>query len=232
MEKSEQSLFEEKACLIYEYDNRSPLFVRKAKKEIDSHNLDSAVEILTIGIHRFSDYAAAYFLLGKALALQGKYPEALKVYKQGSALIDSEATYEYYEKEVEELKKMRSPFNIKKRTTFVEDSFSAPDSEPLEQYRTPQPPQEDDSFFELAERLSNAKMRLPDNAKEPEFKPSATYEIEGGIVSETLAKIYASQGKIPEAIKIYEILMKRNPERTNEIVSIIQQLHVKLREQQ
>ena len=232
MEKSEQSLFEEKACLIYEYDNRSPLFVRKAKKEIDSHNLDTAVEILTIGIHRFPDYATAYFLLGKALALQGKYPEALKVYKQGSAIIDNDASFAFYEKEVEELKKMRSPFNIKKRTTFVENSFSSQESEPAEQYTSRKQSIEDDSFSELAERLSNAKMRLPDTETEPEFKPRNTYEIEGGIVSETLAKIYASQGKIPEAIKIYEILMKRNPERTNEIVSVIQQLHVKLREQQ
>jgi tetratricopeptide (TPR) repeat protein len=232
VEKSEQTLFEEKACLIYEYDNRSPLFVRRAKMEIDSHNLDAAVEILTIGIHRFPDYATAYFLLGKALALQGKYPEALKIYKQGSALIDSDATYEYYEKEVDDLKRMRSPFNIKKRTTFVENSFPALESEALGQYASTKQPEDDNSLSELAERLSNAKMRLPNSETEPEFKPRTTYESEGGIVSETLAKIYASQGKIQEAIKIYEILMKRNPERTNEIVSIIQQLYVKLREQQ
>ena len=233
MEKSEQTLFEEKASLIYEYDNRSPLFVRKANKEIDSHNLDSAIDILKAGITLYPEYPSAHILLGKALSFQGKYSEALLEYKQGSFMINSPASYNYYSKELEEIKKMRSPFAIKKRTTFVDTSFnpsitesqlSKPEAKTNEAF--------DDSFSLLAQKIAKAKITIPDIDTEPEFNPKATSEIEGGIVSETLAKIYVAQGKIPEAIKIYEILMRRNPQRANDIVKLIQQLRLKMQEQQ
>jgi len=55
---------------------------------------------------------------------------------------------------------------------------------------------------------------------------SKTYE--HILVSETLAKIYISQGELTEAIKIYEKLMERKPESKEKYLQSIEELRSRL----
>ena len=79
--------FNQKVSLIYEYNNKSPLFARVAENEIERNNIDSAIKILTEGLVNHPDFSVAYFLLGKAHTIQGNYGQALKSIKKGSELI-------------------------------------------------------------------------------------------------------------------------------------------------
>lgn len=79
-----------------------------------------------------------------------------------------------------------------------------------------------------------------DNLKLPEIKiPIETHEgnltptdepktYETLLVSETLAKIYISQGELKEAIKIYEKLIERKPENKEKYLSSIEELKSRL----
>ncbi|MCE1188946.1 MAG: tetratricopeptide repeat protein [Ignavibacteria bacterium] len=225
MEKTFEESFAEKANLIYEFDSRSPLFVRKAEREIESQNLESAISILHNGIQIYPDYPVAYILLGKALALQGKYDEAQAAYSTGCGLIDSPDSLNYYLAQVEEVKKLRSPFSIKKRSTFVEEpldlSIRIPEARISGSF--------EDTLPHLAERLSKAKINIPDENQEHIPLVSAHETIASPpIVSETLARIYISQGNMTEAIHIYELLMERSPEKTVEYQRAIADLQSRL----
>ncbi len=66
----------------------------------------------------------------------------------------------------------------------------------------------------LIRRLSEAesqKITIDINAIDPGVDLSAESQKVDKIASETLAGIYAKQGKIEEAIKIYKLLMTSSP---------------------
>lgn len=233
MEKTPQEIFAEKANLIYEFDARSPLFVRKAAMEIESQNLEHAVEILRNGIAIYPDYPVAYVLLGDSLGLLGQYDEARSSYKTASDLIDSPASYYSYTQKLEQIKKLRSPFNIKKRNTFVDTGSWTPDGnrttseKPMEQF--------EDRLHHLADQLSRAKIQIPADDADLPLPQYSTEETSGSaplIISDTLARIYVSQGKVSEAIHIYELLADRDPSRKAEFKSIADDLRKKLLSQQ
>ncbi len=119
LDKSSFEKFDEKVNLIYEYDKKSPLFLRVANTEINNNNVEKAIGILNQGLDDFPQYAAAYLLLGKAYMLLGNYSSALKNIKTGSDMIHSKQTYDFYLNEIEEIKKQRSFFEISKRTGFL-----------------------------------------------------------------------------------------------------------------
>ena len=77
----------QKISLIYEYNNKSPLFARLAGIEIEKNNLDSAIDILAEGLKNYPEFSVAYFLLGKIHTLKGNYSQALSFIKKGSELI-------------------------------------------------------------------------------------------------------------------------------------------------
>ncbi len=221
MAKSDKDIFTEKVSLIYEYNSRSPLFVRQANTEIESNNLERAFDILTQGLKLFPNHPVAYVLLGKAFALKGKYPDAAQAFKKASTIIDSPQTFDYYIRELENIKKQRSPFTIKKRTTFIEEG-----SLPTKPSVSPLSAGHDDDLAQLAEKLTNARMNVSATDNEPEDETISTKE--PAIVSETLGKIYATQGKFKEALQIYEILLQRNPGRKAELQKVIQELKIKI----
>ena len=90
MNSNPYDVFNQKVSLIYEYDNKSPLFARVADIELERNNIDEAIQILTDGITHHPDFSVAYFLLGKAHTLKGNYGQALKFVKKGSELIHSD----------------------------------------------------------------------------------------------------------------------------------------------
>jgi tetratricopeptide (TPR) repeat protein len=198
-------IFRDKIRLAYEYNRKSPLFVHIAHWEMENNNPGRAIEILNEGIEEFPDYPTAYFLLGKALVLAGEPGNALNAVKKGSEIINSVKTYDYYLRRIE-LNEEAEP--DEKVRTFNETDDGITFSKPAGSGSI------DERLEELAKEISDAKIPAAGN------QPAGDYSISGFsddsmIVSETLAKIYLSQGEYKEAIEVFEKLKKKNPDKAD-----------------
>lgn len=78
-----------------------------------------------------------------------------------------------------------------------------------------------DKFIELEPEIS-IKARIPEGKQEDISRRSITDE--GELVSETLAQIYLKQGNKNKAVKIYEILKLKFPEKSAYFESLLQKL--------
>jgi tetratricopeptide (TPR) repeat protein len=191
--------FNEKVNLIYEYNKQSPLFVRVANNEIDKNNFEKALEILNEGITKYPDYPVAHIMLGKTLTLHGKYKEALDAFHKASELLNSPGVYEYYRREVDNLKKQR--IFLDNDDTVKTDKKNISLQEELS------------SFDSMDERKNTTESRKSGN---------------DSIVSETLANIYANQGEFREAVKIFEKLINKNPQKKDYYLQKINDIKAKL----
>lgn len=240
MVKTATEIFNEKVSLICEYDKESPLFVRQANTEIDSNNVDRAIELLTVGIKLFPEYPTAYMLLGKAYTLIGEYSKALQQIKTGSELIHSKGTYDHYLREIENIKKQRSLFSGSRGSAFIPEKnmideddqadLFTPEETPAVEIEDgdPESVELDDRLEELAREISSARIQDPEGDS-PE--PAPAFSEMGStatIVSETLAKIYAAQGEYQEAINVYEKLIEKTPSKKDEYLNSISELKSKL----
>ena len=208
---------QEKIDLIYSYNKLTPLFVRKAGYELDEKNLEDTIEILTKGLKNFPNYAAPYLMLGKAYALKGDYTEAIENIKKGSDLIPSKKTYDFYLNEIENIKnKVSLGFsNVNKveETSSVNEELYGKNSVP-----------KDEKLRDLVRELS-PKQKTEHHIERAEQEKSFGKNI---IVSETLAKIYLSQGEYNEAIEIYNLLKEKHPDKVEYYSKKIDELKSKL----
>ena len=235
MSKSPAEIFSEKVSLIFEYNKKTPLFVRMSNTEIENNNVDKAIDILRDGIKIYPQYAAAHLLLGKAYSLIGNYTQALNSIKTGSDLIHSKKTYDYYSREIESIRKQRSLFESNAKSAFLieeeEKEENQPDlfiekEEKVERREIPIPVE--DRLDQLARDISFAK--LPEAF---ESSPNLEYRAEdfsgtSMIVSETLAKIFIAQGELKEAIDVYKKLIKKNPHNIESYLKKIEDLNKEL----
>ncbi len=236
MDKSTFEKFDEKVNLIYEYDKKSPLFIRVANTEINNNNVEKAIAILNQGIDNFPQYAAAYLLLGRAYMLLGNYSLALKNIKTGSDLIHSKQTYDYYLNEIEEIKKQRSFFEISKRAGLFtseekdvhEDQSDLFNEKPAEELKSAEDSPIDERLEELAKEISSAKISEQMGETFVDDKPLKKISESHIIISDTLAKIYTAQGEYKEAIEIYGQLRQKNPEKLEYYNQKIEELKAKL----
>jgi tetratricopeptide (TPR) repeat protein len=213
------ALHADKVDLIYSVNTITPLFVRKAFFELEKKNTDGAISILTKGLKHYPNFAAAYLSLGKAFALRGDYIEAIDNIKKGSDLIPSKKTYDFYLNEIENIKDrifLSHPDKIvvKKAEAEITETEKKDELEP-------KPLPKDDKLEELVKEVA------------PETKPSPVVSDQKPsgkniIVSETLAKIYASQGEYKEAIDIYNLLKEKHPDKVDFYSSRIKELEEKL----
>jgi len=206
----------EKVNLIYSYNKLTPLFVRKADYELEKKNLEEAIEILVKGLKNFPDYAAPYLLLGKAYALRGDYAEAIESIKKGTDLIPSKRTYDFYLNEIE---------NIKNKVSLGFMNANAAEeasSEKEEQYGT--------KSFLKEEKLRELVREISPEKTDPSQERTEQEKSFGKniIVSETLAKIYISQGEYNEAIEIYGLLKEKHPDKVEYYSKKIDELKSKL----
>jgi tetratricopeptide (TPR) repeat protein len=229
--KTAEEIFSEKVSLIYEYDKASPLFVRVANTEIEKNNIDKAVGILQNGIKNYPDYAVAYFILGKAFTLIGNYSQALLTIKKGSELIRSKKSYDYYLKEIENIKKQRSLFESRSRNAFMLNDEELDFENNVDLFEEDKHTDEDktkrfsfdDRLDQLAKEISSAKIPEASGDSFREELDSSLPE-EHMIVSETLAKIYITQGEYKEAIEVYKKLSAKNPQKKEYYAQRIEEL--------
>ncbi len=225
--KNPSQIFNQKVSLIYEYNKNSPLFVRIASNQIEDNNPDKAIEIIEEGLKKYPEYPVAYFLLGKAYTIKGLYSQALKYVKRGSELIHSPKTYDYYLREIEAIKKQRSFFKPARWENDIKGE-EVPDSslKEIEDSLKTLPPITE-SIKKLNEELMEARETIQ-KAKES-TAPSAKSFTDGNlIVSETLAKIYISQGEYQEAIAVFEKLMKKNPDKKDYYEIKIEEIKIRM----
>lgn len=215
--------FNQKVSLIYEYNSQTPLFVRVAWIEIEKNNLDNAINILTKGLENFPDNPVACLLLGKIYTIKGDYNEALNFIKQGSELIHSIKTFNHYISDIETIKKQRSFFNVSRWANLSEEQSKLTD----ENINHQQPISNDEieetltrltAEIEGAEKtLNDAKSKIANSKVKSDSKSDY-------IISETLAKIYASQNEFQAAISMYRKLIKKYPDKEKYYLSKIDEL--------
>jgi tetratricopeptide (TPR) repeat protein len=237
--KSAAETFNNKVSLIYEFNKKSPLFIRKADEEIRNNHIEKAVQILNAGLKIYPDYAAANFILGRAYSLLGQFNNALKYIKNGAALINSSKTYDYYLKEIDSARKQRSLFDASTRTSFFSSEI-----EPELPVEIPQenkieekikPPFEDIQILNIEDRLEDVAReisfaKLNESSSNIDYELSNIDNLSGHImfVSETLAKIYIAQGELQEAIDVYQKLIKKNPAKEDYYLQKISELQSQL----
>lgn len=227
--------FKDKVDLIYEYDEKTPLFVRKAFNEIEKNNNENAIEILKKGIEHYSFYPVPYFILGKAYTITGEYKLAEEAFIKGAGLINSSKTLTYYLNELEKNKKERILFEGRGRGNVfytkerevrqVNDEPVIIPEEKIEKL-TVDKIDVNDQLEELAQKLVNAKKPQIDHESEIKEIPQPVEEKK--IVSETLANIYIAQGEYKEAVKVYEALLQNNPARKGYYLNRIKEIKEQL----
>ena len=221
--------FNQKVSLIYEYNNKSPLFARVAVNEIEKNNIDEAIRILTDGLNNYPDFSVGYFLLSKAHTIKGNYGQALKFVKKGSELIYSPKTFDYYLREIDAIKKQRQLFNVSRWADSSNEKF-ANLTPPQNNKSEKEIPAEniEETLSKLTAEIEGATQTVREAKKkieETKHKDSSNSDF---IVSETLAKIYITQGEFKEAISVYKKLKIKNPDKAIYFDSKIAELKAKL----
>ena len=235
MTKSAAETFNNKVSLIYEFNKKSPLFIRKADEEIRNNQIESAIEVLLAGLKVYPDYAAAHFILGRAYSLLGQFNFALKSIKTGSVIINSAQTYDYYLKEIDSARKQRSLFDSTSRTSFFSSEIES--SQPLiipevkneKEIILPEGIEDqvgdiDDRLEEIARDISHAKLNESPSSLSYDMSNIDNFIAQDMFVSETLAKIYITQGEFKEAIEVYQKLIQKTPSKQEYYLQRISEL--------
>lgn len=205
MNSAHKKLATDKIGLIYEFNNKSPLFARVADNCIKNNEVDLAISILEHGLKIYPNYPTGYFILGMALANNGRINEAKEIILTGNKLLNSDSSKDFYIEKIDEMAENESRISPTKHSDFLEN-----ESEPIEE--TNNKISEID-LDELASKISKAKKIKVDNNKaidENAYKINYDSSI---IASETLADIYIEQGSFNEAIETYAKLIDIRPEK-------------------
>lgn len=221
--------FNQKVSLIYEYNNKSPLFARVAENEIERNNIDEAIRILTEGLINHPDFSVAYFLLSKAHTIKGNYGQALKFVKKGSELIHSPKTFDHYLREIDAIKKQRQLFNVSRWADSANQQFQSFTSAAPDKTQTEKPSQSiEETLNKLTAEIAGVTQTVKEAKKKIEESKQKDFSNNDFIVSETLAKIYTTQGEFKEAISVYKKLKVKHPDKETYFDSKITELKAKL----
>ncbi len=235
MEKPASKIFSDKVKLIYEYNKKSPLFVRAAYLEIGNDNIDDAVFILRQGLKLYPENPVAILLLARANALMGKKELAAKLIRKGSNLIHSNETYNFYMEELDTLEKRSTvPGSPREKIFFNEnadskksENFVLPTAKENEEGKLKETEAIENRLEQLAKNIASAKLPPPGDEKNVETRSLERLSENNLIVSETLAQIYVSQGQYNEAIKVFTNLIKMQPGKTDYYSDKIEEIKLK-----
>jgi tetratricopeptide (TPR) repeat protein len=236
--KSSKDLLEEKLAMVYDYNHATPLFIRAANRELLIGQPHKALDILNQGIKLFPKYPTAFILLGKVHLGLGNFDLAEDAYRKGCELFSSEPTLSYYLSELESEKSKHPNITSSRRVSFfesniIDEKLSKGDADDLldkHENKDLKKSSIDDRLEDVAKEISLAKIDLSnegnseisfENVKKSENLP---------IISETLAKIYISQGKFKEAIEVYMKLQIKSPDKKDSYQAKIDEIKKQLGE--
>ncbi|MGB5529391.1 MAG: tetratricopeptide repeat protein [Ignavibacteriaceae bacterium] len=201
-----------KAKLLFERNTNSPLFLNIANTCLKKNEVQNAILILEEGLKVFPEHPLAFILLGRANHMLGNVDAADSFIKQASELLDSGRTYTHYKKELKLPDKLVSPFDSSRGNIFI-NSFVNDDNLKNEPKIVASSQSIDEKLAQLADEVMKAKIERNENFSIPETNQETILPDKSKLASETLANIYLTQGEKNEAIKIYEVLINRNPEK-------------------
>lgn len=165
-----------------------PTFVLQAATALAEGDSEKAIEICQKGIDVYPDYPMGFLLLAEAYEKAGD-DESVKIILAGA--------YELF------------PYN--KTVIKVKKKYEI--SGKLEFIATRQIPIDDNIFNKFKSSISQTGFVKPDLTELPEETEDLTLQNPEVPATETLANILAGQGKIQEAIEMYERLQIANPEK-------------------
>ena len=175
------------------------------------------------------DFSVAYFLLGKAHTIQGNYGQALKSIKKGSELIHSPKTFDYYLREIDAIKKQRQLFNVSRWANSANENLNTLNSAVTNKSENSNSKESiEETLNKLTAEIEGTSKVIKEAKKKIEDNRIKEYSNNDFIVSETLAKIYITQGEVKEAISVYKKLKVKNPEKEIYFDSKIAELKAKL----
>lgn len=198
-----------KIKLIYEHHNNSPLFLRVADYHLQNNNPHTAISVLENGLKHFPNHPLAFILLGRVQHSLGNIEKTKSLLKKASEILNNNRTYLHYKKELNLPDEPKSPFDSSRGNIFMNSSDETIQTEES----TEQPKYVEDNLKQIAEKLLNTKIDKDSSPPINENKRDEYNPDKGKLASETFANIYLSQGQKNEAIKVYEELAIRNPEK-------------------
>ena len=202
-----------KIKILYDRDNNSPLFLKIANLYLTENEVQKALLILEDGLKNFPEHPLALILTAKANSLLGNFDAANLHLKMASELLDSSQTYLFYKNEFKLVDKPVSPFDYSRGSVFINTVPEKEDNSKTEEVSADKSQSVDDRLEELARDVMNARIERKDDYVVPETKQESNIADKSKLATETLANIYLSQGEKAEAIKIFELLIERKPEK-------------------
>jgi tetratricopeptide (TPR) repeat protein len=236
---------------ITEYPS-SPVFLRLAALLLEMQRPEKALKHCLLGLKRFHDHPTAFLLMARAQVLLRQYNDARESLRTLLASVPGSIAARQLLEKIPELELAYPP-----AVTTALDSLAAPRRETHEKTRwshqtdilpelplvstpaSPQPPEEDPTvsvplldLSQLAARLENARIPALPNDLDEDI-PDEDNDIEAVNLqlrpqTETLARIYSSQGRYREAIDAFRSLSGLHPERAAEFQQTIRELEQKL----
>jgi tetratricopeptide (TPR) repeat protein len=180
--------------LLFQVNSQTPLFVSIALKKFLDDKLDEALSLIETGLKTYPDHPTALLLKAKILTKKANYSQALNLIKRASNLIGCSKTFDYYLSELEVLNKQSVKL------------------EPLEKTEI------QDLLKSETISTSSESPEFKLNSESPSSKNiiSSDYDVVDDtlIISDTLAKIYFNQKEYKEAMRIYEKLKTKHPEKS------------------
>lgn len=213
-----------RAKLIYERDNSSPLFLRTADYYIQNGELQTALSILESGIKIFPDHPLASILFAKVYFKLGDKEKAETFFKSASQQLDNYQIFEHYKTEYNLSNKQASPFDTSRGSIFINQSD---DDDVYEEIKNSKADPVDDRLSEIASELMNRKIDRMDDTTFIMQSSNNYSPDKSKLATETFANIYLSQGQKLEAIKVYELLMQRFPDKKEYYESKIREIQLK-----
>ena len=209
-----------RAKLIYEREVNSPLFLKTADYYLQINDQRAAYTILENGLKLFSDHPLAYILMGKVQFALGNIEETESCFRKASELLNSAETYAYYKNKFNLPDKKSSPFDSSRGNLFINsnEDFGFED-----EFKKDEPGAIENNLQELSQQLMNARIEREKEVT-PKYNQNEYNADKSKLATETLAKIYLSQGQKTEAIKVYEILLERDPEKKEYYLQKINEL--------
>jgi tetratricopeptide (TPR) repeat protein len=210
-----------RAKLIYERNNNSPLFLKVADFYLRNNDPKTAISILENGLKIYPNHPLAFILMANAQHLLDNKALSESYLQKASELLNSTRTFEHYKLEFKLPDKRTSPFDSSRGNIF----FNSSDDFLLdEEVSDDQLKSVDDNLSQIAEKLINTKFDQNSNISTSETNQHEYTPDKSKLATETFANIFITQGQKSEAIKIYELLILRNPEKKEYYSEKIHQL--------
>ncbi len=191
---SSLALLADKFELLFNINNQSPIFILIAYKKFLENNLEKSLLIIENGLKKFPNHPTALLIKSKILIKQGNFSQALKLIKKVSSILGSDKTFDFYLNELEVLNKQSFKFDADEKLDDIKD-FS----------------------FEI-KNISEKSLDVNLSKETPpkiETQEKDYNSIDDSlIISDTLAKIYFNQKEYKEALRIYNKLKTKYPDKS------------------